>query len=59
MKKNIYVAPTVKVVNIQPMQMMAGSPADGANTKDGYANPGKETLSRRARFSDWDFEEEE
>ena len=56
--KKTYINPTIKVVNIRPMNLLAGSP-NGQDVYDEAASSGKSVLSRRARFSDWDFEEEE
>jgi hypothetical protein len=50
--KKTYMIPTMKVVKIQPARILAGSP-----DLTGTYNGGK-VLSRQARFSDWDEEEE-
>ena len=53
MKKNIYSKPEVRVVNIKVANnILLGSKMDVYDTE---VNSG---LSRRARFSDWDEEEE-
>ena len=52
--KKIYMIPTIQVVKIQPARIMAGSP-------DPLFDPSQSTStmnSRRARFSDWDEEDE-
>jgi hypothetical protein len=50
--KKTYMIPTLKVVKIQPTQLMVNSIPEGTDY-DGKT----ELLSRRARFSDWDEEE--
>ena len=44
--------PTMKVVEIKPAQILAGSDF-GKGTKDG-----SDAAARRGRFSDWEEEEE-
>lgn len=51
MKKNIYSKPEVHVVNINV--------ANNILNMSVYDEEVEKGLSRRARFSDWDFEEEE
>ena len=50
--KKTYMIPTLKVVEIKPAQILAGSDF-GQGVKDG-----SQAASRQARFSDWDEEEE-
>ena len=50
--KKTYMIPTMKVVNIKIQNSLAGS-LDAPEQTGGTLN------ARRARFSDWDFEEEE
>ena len=52
--KKTYINPTLKVVKIQPTQLMNPSLPQGNPYEEG--NP---VLSRRARFSTWEDEEEE
>ena len=54
MKKNIYSKPEIHVVKIKVANnILLGSKMDVYDTEV------EKGLSRRARFSDWDFEEEE
>ena len=48
--KKTYMIPTLKVVKIQPNQLMI--PASG------YTNETSGNLGRQGRFSDWDEDEE-
>ena len=50
--KKIYNSPILKVVEIKTQAILAGS-LDAEEQNGGTLN------ARRARFSDWDFEEEE
>ena len=53
--KKTYINPTLKVVNIQPSQLMnPASLPQGDTYKENDL-----VLSRRARFSNWEDEEEE
>lgn len=52
--KKTYKNPTIKVVNMQPRTLLAGS-AKGLNVR-GTASKGYQTLGREAEFSDWDEE---
>ena len=51
--KKTYINPTLKVVNVRPMQILAGSPPMSV---DPYAEAGNQTgaEARRARFHSWD-----
>ncbi len=51
--KKTYINPTLKVVNVRPMQILAGSPGVPV---DPNAEPGNQTGAdaRRARFQTWD-----
>jgi len=49
--KKTYMIPTMKVVEIKPAQILAGSDF-GKGTLDG-----SQAASREVRFSDWDEEE--
>lgn len=51
--KKTYINPTLKVVNIRPMQILAGS---SDVPVDPNATPGDQSQSdaRRARFQTWD-----
>ena len=51
--KKTYINPTLKVVNIRPMQMVMTSPGVPVDTN---AEPGDQSQSdaRRARFQTWD-----
>ena len=53
--KKIYENPTIKVVKIQPTNIMANS----LRTSDEYANPELGMSSRRGHNSVWDEEEED
>ena len=50
--KKTYINPTLKVVNVRPMQILAGIPM----SVDPYAEPGNpaDAEARRARFHSWD-----
>ena len=50
--KKTYINPTLKVVEIKTQAILAGS-------LDAEEQTGGKLGTRRARFSDWDFEEEE
>ena len=50
--KKTYINPTLKVVNVRPMQILAGSPdlpVDPSKTGDQ-----SQSEARRARFQTWD-----
>ena len=51
--KKTYMIPTLKVVEIKPAQILAGSEIGKG---DGYS--GGPVGARRARFSEWDEDEE-
>ena len=55
--KKTYNSPTIKVVKMQPRNLLAGS-AYGIDIKSRGASTGYESLSRRGSFSDWDDYEE-
>ena len=55
MKKNMYIIPAIKIVEIKANNVLAGS-LPGQNVYDTTADQSKGTLSRSARFSDWDEE---
>ena len=52
--KKTYIIPTLEIVKIQSVRILAGSIPQGDEYEEG--NP---VLSRRARFSTWEDEEEE
>lgn len=53
--KKTYKNPTIKVVKMQPRNLLAGS-AYGAGLMGKKASKNYETLGREAEFSDWDEE---
>lgn len=53
--KKIYETPNIKVVNIKTTQIICASLPNGGHAVDKGI---KSSDSRRARFSDWDEEEE-
>ena len=52
--KKIYIIPTLNVVKIQPAQFIAASLPEGKE----FDRNNDVVLSRRARFSEWEEEEE-
>ena len=54
--KKIYMIPTLQVVKIQPAQVIATSLNASMDGKS--INSSNDFGARRARFSDWDEEEE-
>ena len=57
--KKIYNSPVIKVVKITTIGMIATSQTQPLSGADSYTEGGTLSGARRARFSDWDFEEEE
>lgn len=57
MKKNMYIIPAIKIVEIKANNVLAGS-LPGQNVYDTTADKSKGTLSRETRFSDGDWDEE-
>ena len=50
--KKTYINPTLKVVNVRPMQILAGSPGVPVDLKE-TGDP-SQSDARRARFQTWD-----
>ena len=50
--KKTYINPTLKVVNVRPMQILAGSPPMSVDPKETGNQADAE--ARRARFHSWD-----